>query len=489
LQELEEKIEKADLLLLDSEVVRLRLEAREEQVESQAEALQSLKSTYDTENKARMEKGLAFLRQASDCLDVLEHVKDEARQLREQREESQTGSAEGPAAAAGSSAEGPAAAAAPASQAAEDVLAAPSQLPAVSESSNIWVQVASESAGKLQCGRKGILKDTTQGFAYFIPITGVGANRIAAPLQVPESWIVRISEAEAKRGQLPLKANCNHLTATCVKRIVEAYTFKPQSQVESTSECLAVDHADAGIAEVLYRLLPGPRFVCMPCDLSYTLQRAIMSSQRSTNWLDHGGPPPGGDAETKALAYEVEALRTRWLSYVERAQVICIPIFTGQHGGHFTLLVGERMLPEQSASSHCFHFLGSRNPQQVRQGVAAQFSPLEQEPLPNCTSWNWRYYDTLPSASGVSKVLAREALSWLAPLGIEVQLPDRTNLLRQPDSLSCGFYLIHYVEEEARVFLGERQASVFCDLEYRRTRINEMCKKLNSALDTDKSAV
>ena len=92
------------------------------------------------------------------------------------------------------------------------------------------------------------------------------------------------------------------------------------------------------------------------------------------------------------------------------------------------------------------------------------------------------YYDTLTLPSKKSKDVASSALLMLSEMGFTIPDcdPARGNLLRQPDTVSCGHYVLHYIEEAARHHLGEKKGSIASDRDYRKNRVNAMTQKLTT---------
>ena len=91
-----------------------------------------------------------------------------------------------------------------------------------------------------------------------------------------------------------------------------------------------------------------------------------------------------------------------------------------------------------------------------------------------------RYFDTLSTLSGSCASIAKGVLNLLSEnLGVPANLPERRHFHRQKDLTSCGRWILHYVEEEARVNLGERRGTFTPDLLYRGKRVNKFQEALN----------
>ena len=80
--------------------------------------------------------------------------------------------------------------------------------------------------------------------------------------------------------------------------------------------------------------------------------------------------------------------------------------------------------------------------------------PLEMEPVERDANAGWlvRYYDSLRSPSMSCRA---SAAYFLKCLGLEPIVPHPNNSLFQKDGFSCGFWVRHYIEEEARRYSRE----------------------------------
>ena len=52
------------------------------------------------------------------------------------------------------------------------------------------------------------------------------------------------------------------------------------------------------------------------------------------------------------------------------------------------------------------------------------------------------------------------------------------NQYRQIDDTSCGYWVLHYIEEEARAVIGEIRCTIRVDLKHRMERLNNFVKTL-----------
>ena len=106
---------------------------------------------------------------------------------------------------------------------------------------------------------------------------------------------------------------------------------------------------------------------------------------------------------------------------------------------------------------------------------------LNTEPLPDTKLWEYRYYDSLDTPSKNSAQLAVAVMYALQPevqFGIEsptaeVLCNNRAHKLRQGPTAQCGWYSLHYIEEEIRRFRGE---GVF-SYEFKKTERVDLVRK------------
>ena len=87
------------------------------------------------------------------------------------------------------------------------------------------------------------------------------------------------------------------------------------------------------------------------------------------------------------------------------------------------------------------------------------------DPLPPCDWWDCRYYDSLSTASELSASMAIALIDALQPVnatnlvdGVELA-SQRKNTLRQGNTMQCGWYCLHFIEEEVRRYRGEGKFS------------------------------
>ena len=107
-----------------------------------------------------------------------------------------------------------------------------------------------------------------------------------------------------------------------------------------------------------------------------------------------------------------------------------------------------------------------------------QFSVTSWPDLPEKAVWETAYFEPYPASITGTTTKAKKALELLSCFGVQAQLPSRTNLLTQKDNTSCGFWVLHYIEEQVRCFLGERRGTMAPNFELRKSRVNAFLDKL-----------
>ena len=120
--------------------------------------------------------------------------------------------------------------------------------------------------------------------------------------------------------------------------------------------------------------------------------------------------------------------------------------------------------------------------QQRKAGELAQLS-VDDWPEREGGEWQVRYYDSLQLGESPGCRLAASKLLALArTAGVQVSttLPARCNKGEQvpSDDTTCGFWCLHYIEEECRRRRGEGTFSRPFDLEYREGRLTQILRVL-----------
>ena len=184
---------------------------------------------------------------------------------------------------------------------------------------------------------------------------------------------------------------------------------------------------------------------------------------------------------------EVEAL-------LDRGELALIPIW-GPAPGHWTLLVLERVDsgPAQpalhAAAPASAGTLRAKDPvkalQQLdRQQETAYFLDQPSRPvLPKGAGWRARYYDSLDD---VHMSCWNNALCFLKNLaslrlGAHMPAPSKRENKSKQDGAECGFWILHFMEEEARRKRGEGKWTCRYNVVYRLELLKGMIAKLKPA--------
>ena len=104
---------------------------------------------------------------------------------------------------------------------------------------------------------------------------------------------------------------------------------------------------------------------------------------------------------------------------------------------------------------------------------------LKRPVLPGQPVWRARYYDTLEIAHAGCRTAG---MNFLRKLGLEVAMPSskaRANSCRQQNA-ECGYWVLHYIEEEARRKRGEGTFTTRYDLALRVSLLRHMHERLLS---------
>ena len=333
------------------------------------------------------------------------------------------------------------------------------------------IQVSSETVHKVQAGEVGtcISVDEKTGTVLYMPAgskTGldkkvVGIRDVAVRSALPPA------RADRKRAH-------RYLGAERVKLWLANWLqteFDPQPVAEDTQ----LDYAelDAGAFEVLWRVLP-PRTVYVPPFLTRLI---ALGSAHEEGW-----------AELVEQAHEL----------IKRGEVVLVPIYA-MNPGHWTLLVLER--DGASVQEPVLHAAApsaagkapARDPVRAQAQIDREQETMlilrqrERPPLLPPDGWRARYYETLHKPHMACWNVGSSFLKLLDP---PVDMPvtaARANECRQK-SADCGYWVIHYVEEEARRKRGEGSWTTRYDLPYRVEVLRGMLDLLKAQRDVDLKA-
>ena len=344
-------------------------------------------------------------------------------------------------------------------------------------SSSKYLVVAHEDATKSVKGTKGTLYQIKAGVAEFFPM-GSAVRKVSCP----EAWIVYISELEAKTSAVNTKKICTWIDGDLAGQIYSAFTFKDSDEVpDDPAYYLWADQVDAGITEILYRILPGRGFVVLPSSLAQFLTCFTVESHKE---VTSGDKPKPGEVQIGDLAVEIAdetaKYRQQLFEKAEKAKTLAIPIKAGEH---WTLLVLTRKNKEgASSSTSATNPLGAfdRARRQTAEKDQIDSVPWPIFPKDVEEEWETRYIDTLKTPSSKCAKVARDIIDLLrgADFGVfkEPVLPVKNS--KKQTGATCGLWILHYIEEEARHHVGEHRGTLEPCLEYRRERLNSMQKAL-----------
>ena len=210
-----------------------------------------------------------------------------------------------------------------------------------------------------------------------------------------------------------------------------------------------LDSADleCGAFELLWRCLP-PSTVFVPVSLAALVSQSQQPLERAKAYIEHSGVL----ATLNALA--------------RRATCLLVPIFCDLH---WTLLVLTRRAADQVVPP-----LVGDGRQEAENLVCDQMQrPLIKE----ASSWEVSYYDTLRELKPSCK---EQAQLFLRALKIEQPIGKVGNLVFQDDD-TCGWWVLHFMEEHCRRQRGEAKWSQHFELHRRVQLVDKMRERLGVA--------
>ena len=350
------------------------------------------------------------------------------------------------------------------------------------------VRVATEDAAAEKfCGAWGTVKALlTNDFVMFADESGTrGTLKLR---RVPRAWCELLQSQPTP--SLPWKKNVGWLQEGQKEAVNRVWLPVPLDTVVPTAATqLAESEVAAGCAEILWRLRVKGVVVAPPALTSMVARHVV------NHWAAHDRRGEG------------EELVEELLHYGRRAHLLLLPILSESH---WTLLaLGRQREPETPAleallssdageasaitgcdicrSGGCLrrdvqkattHVVRIEDEQRALDPVG-QCPPLENPP-----EWSTvRCYDTLDTASTTSAKLAVGLLEALQTIGVHHHL--QANLLvterahtRRQTGVTCGFWVLHYVEEEMRRWAGEGRFSFAPDLRQRLSLLNGFAARL-----------
>ena len=358
-----------------------------------------------------------------------------------------------------------------------------------SQSAKQYLVIAHEDATPSLKGRKGIQVEcrevkgkqveASKSLEIIFNPMCTDQNGELRTLSAPIGWVQYITELEAKTAQYNTKKQCTWANAELAKMILSSFSFEPKHSVpyDDLYELYA-ENIDAGIAEIEFRLLPGPGLVVVPASLAHLLAAFTQDShdtiEEAESRAKFGNKPLNKFGETEKLA---ELLADK----AEKGNTIIVPITDGKH---WTLLVCiQKSQAKSAAGAAATNPLGASDKDRRMQAERLQFQK-EDWPIflrDKDSQWEVRYYDTLSDSSCVCLSIAHKVLELLtlASFGVFDQskcLPVQNG--KRQTGLTCGLWVLHYIEEEMRFYLGEKRGTIEPNLQYRRARINAMQEAL-----------
>ena len=197
---------------------------------------------------------------------------------------------------------------------------------------------------------------------------------------------------------------------------------------------------------------------------------------------------------------DMKPVLQRFWEYLAVAALCLVPIICK---GHWTLLVFERQNKTEPASdkssgstplaiagcAKCRGITGGCQdcqPTKVLEHLEKRERELEiADPLKyltsltDCDDWSVRYYDSLQKEKLECKQSAKALVTHAAAVGVQEVTLDRANSCFQSNA-DCGFWTLHFMEEEVRNFLGEGRWSKPFDRPYRLDRLQAVQHRLLS---------
>ena len=346
------------------------------------------------------------------------------------------------------------------------------------------VQVCSEEAPAYLWGDWGRVRDEGDLSLTYVSErskTGLSAR------QVKKAHVVAISEPPAQAAER--KKNVRFLDTEQLKTLREEKAqWQGEVAIPSLHTWLDQPQLELAIFEIFWRVLPGPRCLWMRPDKTAFVVQHCQDEDKNE---------------------QAATLLTEYYEQAKKAELLLIPILDENH---WTLLALERdkdpdsnsfasILEEQAvqeargSSSGCASCRGNpggchncnfvqaaflarrkgRENLQLRSGATLAILPETAG-----ESWRVRYYDSLLTPSAACQRKAQQVLDALAePLNIYAELPPRANFERQPAGTGrCGWYVLHYLEEECRGYRGEGRFTSKPDCVHRQNRLSAFMTRL-----------
>ena len=346
------------------------------------------------------------------------------------------------------------------------------------------VQVCSEEAPAYLWGDWGRVRDEGDLSLTYVSErskTGLSAR------QVKKAHVVAISEPPAQAAER--KKNVRFLDTEQLKTLREEKAqWQGEVAIPSLRTWLDQPQLELAIFEIFWRVLPGPRCLWMRPDKTVFFVQHCQDEDKNE---------------------QAATLLTEYYEQAKKAELLLIPILDENHwtllalerdkdpdSNSFASILGEEAVKEaRGSSSGCASCRGNpggchncnfvqaaflarrkgRENLQLRNGATLAILPETAGEL-----WRVRYYDSLLTPSAACQRKAQQVLDALAePLNIYAELPPRANFERQPAGTGrCGWYVLHYLEEECRAFRNEGRFTSKPDCLYRQNRLSVWMPRL-----------
>ena len=406
---------------------------------------------------------------------------------------------------AGAPAAEAAAAAAPAAEAAAAAAAAEPAAEAAAEAAEALVgklvRVNVDTLGPAYFGDHGVVKQVSQSAGSLTYSSSrkihKGALRFTQLLEPKEDHIVPI-DAVCLIEKKPMQAATERKSLMHLHKDVKLAwqmreddkPYELQNHELHLHSELDQAEVEAGAFELFWRLAPPPGVF----SLSATFVEQVLAILA----------PAKGETVPPNFFAEMQPSLTRFWQYLTKGVLILLPIIVD---GHWTLLVFQRLNgtekeKEKSSGSSsasptaplmvagCAKCRGKAtgcldcSPDKMlqhgeRRGREMTIAdPLKYcSDLPECNEWSVRYYDSLPKEKAECKKKAESLVRCASAVGVPEMQLERSNSCFQK-AADCGFWTLHFMEEEVRWFLGEGRWSKPYDWQGRLDRLKAVQKKL-----------
>jgi len=349
---------------------------------------------------------------------------------------------------------------------------APAPAPALVVAKGALIQVSSETVCAAQAGEVGtcVSVDLKAGSVCYTPFgSKTGLDKRNASMR---DIVVRRALPPARAHE---KRSVGYLSTEKVKLWLANWlcTAIPRDPVDRSTQ-LDYSELDAGAFEVLWRVLPPKTVYVRP----FVTRFISMGSSAEQGWKE---------------------FRQEALDLLARAEVAFVPIYA-MGPGHWTLLVLEREGSNvqepvlHAAAPSAAGSARAKDPRKAQEQVDREQETMlilqqaNRPVLPPAAGWRARYYETLIACHMSAWNVG---LNFLKKMDLAVTMPApeaRTNKRFQEGS-DCGYWVLHYIEDEARAKRGEGAFTMRYDITSRVSVLTTMLAKLKKQQELDKKAI